>query len=142
MIVTEELTVRNMTASARGTVEEPGRNLAQKAGLNRSILDTAPAMFLNMLRHKAEEAGTELILVNTGKHKPSQTCPACGAVRKKALSERVHTCASCGFSCGRDEAAAMNLLRIGETLARDRAGVAAQATSPMEMRVAQRVFSS
>ena len=32
MIVTEELTVRNMTASARGTIEEPGRNVAQKAG--------------------------------------------------------------------------------------------------------------
>ncbi len=39
MIAIERLAVQSMTASARGTLEEPGRNVAQKAGLNRAILD-------------------------------------------------------------------------------------------------------
>ncbi|MFG6082142.1 RNA-guided endonuclease InsQ/TnpB family protein [Paracoccus litorisediminis] len=125
MIVTEQLAVAKMTRSARGTTEAPGRNVAQKAGLNRSILDTAPADFLNMLGYKAEEAGSELILVDTRKMKPSQRCPSCEAVRKKALSERIHSCKCCGFTCGRDEAASMNLLQHGQKLAWDRAGVAA-----------------
>ena len=39
-----------MTGSARGTLEEPGKNVRQKAGLNRSILDTSPAAFLRQIR--------------------------------------------------------------------------------------------
>ncbi len=112
MIVTEALTVRNMTASACGTVADPGRNVAQKAGLNRSILDTAPATFLNMLRYKAEEAGSEFLLAPTRKLKPSQRCPACGTLQKKRLNERIHTC-SCGCRLGRDEAAARVVLDHG-----------------------------
>lgn len=112
MIVTEALTVRNMTASARGTVADPGRNVAQKAGLNRSILDTAPATFLNMLRYKAEEAGSEFLLAPTRKLKPSQRCPACGTLQKKRLDERIHHC-SCGCRLGRDEAAARVVLDHG-----------------------------
>ena len=50
LIATETLTVKNMTRSAKGTIEEPGRNVAQKAGLNREILSTAPAAYLKMLR--------------------------------------------------------------------------------------------
>ncbi|WP_200276461.1 hypothetical protein [Rhodovulum adriaticum] len=38
-----------MTGSARGTADAPGRNVAAKAGLNRSILDAAPTAFLNMI---------------------------------------------------------------------------------------------
>ena len=100
------------SASARGSVEAPGRNVAQKAGLNRSILDAAPAAFLHMLRYKAEEAGSEYLEANTRRLKPSQRCPDCGTVRKKGLSDRQHDC-SCGCSLGRDQAAALVLLRWG-----------------------------
>ena len=113
LIVTEKLTVRNMTGSARGTAEAPGRNVAQKAGLNRSILDTAPAAFLNMLRYKAAEAGSEFLEADTRRLKPSQRCPDCGAVRKKTLSVRRHDCDACGCNYGRDEAAALTMLRWG-----------------------------
>lgn len=112
MIATEKLKVSNMTRSARGTVEAPGAQVAQKAGLNRSILDTGPSAFLNMLRYKAEEAGIEFLEAPTRSLKPSQRCPDCGAVRKKALSERKHSC-SCGCSLGRDEAAARVMLQWG-----------------------------
>lgn len=73
MIVTEDPSVRNMTASAEGTAEKPGRRVKQKAGLNRAILDTAPGSFLSNLRIKAEEAGGVVVLVDPRKHKPSQT---------------------------------------------------------------------
>jgi len=46
LVAMEDLAVKNMTRSAKGTVEEPGKNVAQKAGLNRKILDTAPALLM------------------------------------------------------------------------------------------------
>lgn len=112
MIATEELTVRNMTGSARGTAVAPGRNVAQKAGLNRAILDAAPTTFLNMLRYKAEEAGAGFYEAKTRSLKPSQRCPQCDAVSKKSLDVRQHDCA-CGCRMGRDEAAALVLLQFG-----------------------------
>ncbi len=112
LIVTEELSVVNMTASAKGTVEKPGRQVAQKAGLNRAILDATPGSFLNMLTYKAEEAGATVDILNTRKHRPSQTCPCCDAVRKKALSDRRHECA-CGFKATRDQASALTMLTAG-----------------------------
>jgi putative transposase len=106
-----------MTASAKGTVEEPGKNVAQKAGLNRSILDTAPGSFLSVLRWKAEEAASDLIVLDTRVHRPSQTCPCCDAIRKKSLSEREHRCEVCGFRATRDQASALAMLVDGLRLA-------------------------
>ena len=66
-----------MTASAAGTVQAPGRNVAAKAGLNRSILDAGWAQFTSILVAKAESAGRRVVLVN-----PSSTsidCHTCGA---------------------------------------------------------------
>jgi putative transposase len=110
LIATETLSIRNMTRSAKGTVESPGRNVAQKAGLNREILATAPREFLDMLAYKAAEAGVEFVEVPSRKVKPSQTCSACWKQRKKALSQRQHVCA-CGLVLSRDRnAARVNLL--------------------------------
>lgn len=116
VIVTEDLSVRNMTASAKGTIEAPGRCVKQKAGLNRAILDTAPGSFLSNLRIKAEEAGCVLVLVDPRKHKPSQTCPISGEVRKKGLGERTHTLPD-GRVISRDQASAWVLWNIGQELA-------------------------
>ena len=109
-----------VSISARGTAEAPGRNVAQKAGLNRAILDTSPATFLNMLQYKAEEAGSEFITVPTRRLKPSQRCPECNAVQAKRLSERRHVCA-CGCTMGRDEASARVQLNYGLDVERARA---------------------
>jgi putative transposase len=92
LIATEKLQIANMTRSAKGTVDRPGKNVTQKAGLNREILDTAPARFLKYLSYKAAEAGAIYLEAPTKKLKPSQTCPACGTVRKKSLDERWHDC--------------------------------------------------
>lgn len=115
VIITEHLSVKNMTASAKGTAEKPGKNVAQKAGLNRAILDTAPGGWLSLLASKAEEAGGRLILVDPRKHRPSQTDPVSGEVRKKALDERTHTLPD-GTVIGRDQAAAWVLWNIGQRI--------------------------
>lgn len=109
-IVTEDLTPKNMTRSAKGGVEQPGENVRQKAGLNRSILDTAPGGFLKMLTYKAEEAGTGLKVLPTKRMKPSQRCPISWRVAKKRLDERSHTLPD-GGTIGRDHAAALVMVR-------------------------------
>ena len=99
LIATEGLNVKAMTASGG----------EYKKGLNRSILDTAPSTFLNLIKTKAEEAGSLWVEVPTRQVKPSQTCHRCGVQRKKLLSERRHVC-ECGADCGRDENAARVML--------------------------------
>ena len=101
--------MRNMTRSAKGTVEEPGTRVRQKAGLNREMLDTAPAQLMSMLRYKAEDAGAWVMEAPTRKLKPSQTCPSCGRQKAKTLCERVHRC-ECGHVEDRDHAAARVVL--------------------------------
>jgi len=115
VIITEDLSVKNMTASAKGTVEEPGSKVRQKAGLNRAILDTAPGGWLSMLATKAEEAASRLILVDPRKYRPSQTDPVDGSVRKKPLSERTHVLPD-GRTIERDQAAAWVLWNIGQRM--------------------------
>ena len=111
LVATEELQIARMTKSAAGTMEEPGKNVAQKAGLNREILDTAPALFTSLLRCKVLETGGEWVDAPTRKLKPSQRCPNCWAVHKKTLAERSHSCAECGHTEPRDIVAARVVLR-------------------------------
>lgn len=78
----------------------------RKKGLNRNILDSSPAAFLNMLKYKAEEAGISVVEVPTRSVKPSQTCSECGHQAKKTLQQRTHDCGQCGYIADRDENAA------------------------------------
>lgn len=111
LVATEELTLKNMTRSASGTAREPGRQVAQKAGLNREILDTAPGLFTSLLRYKVLETGGEWVDAPTRKLKPSQRCPKCWHVAKKQLSQRMHCCEQCGHQENRDTASARVVLR-------------------------------
>lgn len=107
---TEALSIKNMTRSAKGAVDEPGKRVAQKAGLNREILDTAPAQLFSMIRCKVSETGGWFIETPTRKLKPSQRCPKCWTVKKKTLDERHHYC-PCGHDEPRDIASArVNLI--------------------------------
>jgi putative transposase len=76
-IALEDLRVAAMTATAAGTVEHPGRNVAAKAGLNRSILDVGWGQFTSILVAKAESAGRRVVLVHPAS--TSIDCHACGA---------------------------------------------------------------
>jgi putative transposase len=77
VLALEALRVDAMTASASGTVDQPGRNVRQKAGLNRSILDVGWAQFTSILTAKAESAGRRVVRVNPSY--TSVTCHTCGA---------------------------------------------------------------
>jgi putative transposase len=117
VIITEQLQPANMVRRPKPKQDETTgqyipNGAASKAGLNKAILDSAPAQFLGILRYKAAEAGTLYIEAPTRMLKPSQRCHACDAVVKKPLRERWHTC-TCGASCGRDVNSALVLLHWG-----------------------------
>jgi putative transposase len=73
----EQLRVAAMTAAAAGTVENPGRNVAAKAGLNRSIMDAGWGQFTSILVAKAESAGRRVVLVSPAF--TSIDCHTCGS---------------------------------------------------------------
>lgn len=105
LIRIEDLDVRNMTRSAKGTVERPGGNVRQKTGLNRAILASGWGMFAARLEHKA--AG-RLEKVNPAF--TSWRCSECGTVDRKAReSQAVFRCRSCGYSANADLNAARNI---------------------------------
>lgn len=111
LVVLEDLKVRNMTASATGTVEAPGRNVRQKAGLNRAILDQGWGAFSRMLAYKLEERGGYLLTVDP--KDTSRTCSACGVVDADSRDGTRFSCRSCGFQGHADWNAAVNILRRG-----------------------------
>jgi putative transposase len=111
-VVVEDLRVKNMTASAKGTVEAPGRNVRQKAGLNRAILGKGWNGFLLALEHAARYHGATVVKVNPAF--TSQTCNACGHVaRDNRESQAVFRCVACRHQAHADVNAAKNILAAG-----------------------------
>ena len=110
LIGLEDLAVAGMTASAAGTVEAPGKNVRQKAGLNRSILDAAFSTLRRQLEYKASWYGSRVQIIDRF-FASSQTCSACGARAKTKLDLRVRVfeCAACGVRIDRDVNAARNI---------------------------------
>ena len=101
--------VKAMTASARGTLEAPGTKVAQKAGLNRSILRVGWHKFETCLGYKLEETGGTLLRVPAPY--TSQTCSCCGHVDAKSRESQARfLCTGCGASLHADINAARNIL--------------------------------
>lgn len=108
VVAMEDLRVRNMTASARGTVDEPGKNVKAKAGLNRSILDVAPGALRIRLGVKLAATGGMLLLVPAAH--TSQRCNACGHVEAGNRPTRdTFSCLKCQHSEDADLNAARNI---------------------------------
>ncbi len=112
-VVLEKLQVRNMVRSAAGTVEKPGRNVRQKSGLNRSILDQGWGAFRTILSYKLAQRGGRLIEVPAAY--TSQTCAECGVVDAGSRSGVRFYCTSCGHSAHADTNAAINILRRADS---------------------------
>src|SRR6202051_2684483 len=110
VIATEALRTQNMSRSAAGTQDKPGRMVKQKAGLNREILSAGLSMAHHMLAYKAVEAGTRVHVSNTRQLKPSQRCAACWEIVPKTLAQRVHVCPHCGHTAPRDQNSALVVL--------------------------------
>jgi putative transposase len=112
MIVMEDLKVGNMSRSARGTLDTPGKQVAQKSGLNRSILDQGWGEFRRQLEYKQEWLGGWLLTVPA--HHTSQTCSVCGHVAKEnRKSQAEFHCVACGHENNADVNAATNILKRG-----------------------------
>jgi putative transposase len=105
LIRVEDLKIGNMTRSARGTRDTPGRNVRQKAGLNRGILGSG---WGRLVRRLAEKAPGRVEKVKP--HFTSQRCSACGQVdRDSRESQAVFRCTACGFAGHADVNAAINI---------------------------------
>jgi putative transposase len=110
LVVIEDLRIKNMARSARGTVASPGRNVSAKAALNRSILGMAWGKAGRMLMYKCPFHGGELLMVPAAYS--SQTCAACGHVAR-ASRHRARFLCMCGRIAPADINAAQVLLQRG-----------------------------
>ena len=111
-VYVEDLKVSNMSASAAGTIENPGKKVKQKSGLNRSILDQGWYAFSRMLSYKLERKGGKLIKVDP--RNTSRTCPQCGYVSaENRKTQASFTCVHCGYHANADLIGAINVLRAG-----------------------------
>ena len=108
LIALEDLAIRNMTASAKGTIDEPGSVWRRRPGLNRSITEQTWGMLRRQLAYKAEWAGRELIAVDP--KFTSQRCSGCGAVSAEHRQRKRYNCAECGMTEDADVNAALNIL--------------------------------
>ena len=118
LIAVEDTAILNMTKSAKGTLEKPGRNVAQKRGLNRSILSQRWAAIGQKLEYKSRWYGRQFVRV-PAQH-TSQTCPACGNVDagNRTTQAQFH-CLKCGTNANADVIGAENIRCRGvETMAR------------------------
>ncbi len=107
-IVVENLNAGGMTTSAKGTVEEPGRNVRAKAGLNRVIRDTGWSSLKQMLEYKAGK------VIEVDPAFTSQTCHVCGTTDSRSRrSQASFHCVACGHADNADVNAAKNIMASG-----------------------------
>ena len=119
VIRVEDLQITNMTRSAKGTRGDPGRNVRQKAGLNRGILRSGWGLLVRRLEEKAPRRVEKVRPAFT-----SQRCSACGQVdRDSRESQAVFRCTACGFAGHADVNAAKNIAAGHAVTARGGDGV-------------------
>ena len=129
LIAIEDTAISNMTKSAKGTLDKPGKKVAQKRGLNRSILSQRWAAISQKLEYKSRWYGRQFVRV-PAQH-TSQTCPACGNVDagNRTTQAQFH-CLKCGTNANADVIGAENIRCRGvEIMAR----VGNLATRPASM---------
>jgi len=101
----EKLNIKNMTKSAKGTTEEPGRQVRQKSGLNRAILAQGWGLLRRRTEHKALGRVENIPAAYT-----SLRCSVCGWIDKNSRKNQAEfVCSSCGFTCNADTNAAINV---------------------------------
>ena len=115
IVYVEDLKVANMTKSAKGTVEQPGKNVRQKSGLNRAILDQSWFEFRRQLTYKLAWNGGFLIAVPP--QNTSRTCPCCGYTAKENRQTQADfVCVDCGYTENADVVGAINILNRGRAI--------------------------
>ena len=115
IVYVEDLQVANMSKSAKGTAEQHGKNVQQKAGLNRAILDQSWTEFRRQLDYKLAWNGGHLIAVPP--QNTSRCCPACGHTAKdNRRTQASFECVECGYQNNADVVGAINVLKRGQAI--------------------------
>jgi putative transposase len=116
MVCIEDLQVRNMSRSAGGSIEQPGKNVRAKSGLNKSILDQGWFEFRRQLDYKLAWNGGWLVAVPP--QNTSRTCPTCGCIAADNRLTQAHfACVACRFEENADLVGAINILARGHRVA-------------------------
>jgi putative transposase len=115
LLCVEDLQVSNMSRSAKGDAETPGKNIRQKSGLNRSILDQSWGEFRRQLDYKSAWAGGWLVAV--APQNTSRQCPICRHTHAdNRKTQSLFLCTACGHSENADRVAAKNIRERGLNL--------------------------
>ena len=115
MIVIEDLKVSNMSKSAKGTAERPGRNVRAKSGLNRSILDQGWYEMRRQLEYKQLWRGGQVLAIPPAY--TSQRCACCGHTAKEnRQTQSKFVCQVCGYTENADINGARNILAAGHAV--------------------------
>ena len=115
MIYVEDLQIANMSKSAKGTTEQHGKNVKQKSGLNRAILDQSWFEFRRQLDYKTQWLGGFLVAVPP--QNTSRTCPCCGYTAKENRQTQADfECVECGYTENADMVGALNILARGRAI--------------------------
>ncbi len=105
VLVREDLKLRNMTRSAKGTVEPSGKNMKAKAGLNRVMRNASHGRFHTYCEYKFSK------VITVDPKYTSQRCSKCGRVAKEnRLTQSKFKCVACGYA---DLNASANILASG-----------------------------
>ena len=115
LVCIEDLQIRNMSKSAKGNIDQHGKMVRQKSGLNRSILDQGWGEFRRQLEYKTAWSGGLLVAVPP--HNTSRTCPRCYHVSKSnRQTQATFLCVDCGYKNHADVVGAINILERGHRL--------------------------
>ena len=115
LVFIEDLQVGNMSKSAAGTAENPGKNVAQKSDLNKAILDQGWGEFRRQLDYKLAWKGGMLFAVPP--HYTSQECPECHHVAAdNRQTQAQFVCVQCHYENNADHVGAINVLERGYRL--------------------------
>ena len=117
LVILEDLKIVNMTGSAKGTVENPGKNIKQKSGLNRAILDQGWGEFIRQLEYKLTWNGGQLIQINP--KNTSRKCPKCSYISAENRKTQATFCCqqkNCNYTANADYVGSLNIREAGLAL--------------------------
>ena len=107
-LVREDLDIKGMSKSAKGTVDNPGTNVEAKAGLNRVIQNSAWGRFNQYCDYKFSK------VIEVDAKYTSQMCNKCGHICKdNRKTQSKFTCMACGHADHADLNASANILASG-----------------------------
>ena len=115
VVILEDLKVSNMSKSAKGTAESPGKNVNAKSGLNKAILDQGWSEFRRQIEYKLNWLGGQMVLVNP--RNTSRKCSVCGhTCKENRTTQSTFFCVECGHTQNADLNASLNILAAGHVV--------------------------